>query len=646
MIRRIGKRKYNIFAFDLESHNDEESLKAKETCMWLGCLINEDSKINDEDIYFYSMDEFLNKIQELTKRKRNKQKTRLCNNLCIYIYNLSFEWSFILPVLLKRGFKYKNKINKDDEFVFNSVSTKSVSSVWQAELKFDKNNGFILFKDLAKMFGGGLGKVAKSFNLETQKGEIDYRLNRLHGHIVTNEEKEYVFKDTRIIVDILLKLDEEDDKDFFKTMSMASYSMIKLLEYGYKNTYKKLKEYRKDYPTPPHEETQFLRNSVSGGLTFVNPIWQYKEIKEKICHVDAHSMHPSSAYLNRFPFGKGEYHQGQPTNFGTKINCCHVRISYYGVKLHSIIKLIGIDFIDNFELWIWDFEIPTMKKCYENLEIEYIDYYSYSYKYLSWRKFYKAYFDKRIEAKKRNDSYNYLRNKLIINSSYGKSLEKGHINEYENFIDENGIIDSKIIQKTKNDKQTDEQFIIQCENSKYTALEYGSCIPAYSRVSLIEHALKIGYENVIYVDTDSIFFIWNDKTKKAFYDNFNLNNELGGWAIEEFLNEGMFTAPKRYKTLNEDNQAIFKIGGFNLLDLKTKIAKERGQNVEQMTKDEISKVIVPYEEVNIISSKWKVQRAFRCKGGTLIDFQEKELDVNKKYLAIYNKNAKIKESSD
>ena len=53
---------------------------------------------------------------------------------------------------------------------------------------------------------------------------------------------------------------------------------------------------------------------------------------------------------------------------------------------------------------------------------------------------------------------------------------------------------------------------------------------------------------------------------------------------------------------------------------------------------------IPFDEVNIISSEWLVQRAYRVRGGTLIEFQNKKMDVQKKYSDIYHKNAKIKES--
>ena len=260
MIYRLGRKKFSIYAMDIESHNDEESIQKRETSMWLGCFINEESKMEDEKSYFYNMDEFIDKLDKLSSKKRKSSKmNRPCNNVAVYIYNLSFEWSFLLPVLLQHGFQFKAEIEKEDEYVFNSISTKSVSSVWQVQIKFAKNSGTVLLRDLSKLFGGGLANVAKAFNLPTQKGEIDYRLNRLHGHVVTQQEKEYCFKDTRIIIDVLLKEIALDDKDFFKAVSMASYSMLKLLKYGFPRTTRPYLSYRKLYPQLGKEENVFAR---------------------------------------------------------------------------------------------------------------------------------------------------------------------------------------------------------------------------------------------------------------------------------------------------------------------------------------------------------------------------------------------------
>ena len=120
----INRKKWDIWAFDLESHNDDESIKNGKTSMWLGCLLNDKSTVEDENSYLYTMDEFLDRIELLSRKVNKKSSTKKTGNMMIYIYNLSFEWSFIFPELLKRGFKFGNEGKYE-----NSVSTKSVSSV-------------------------------------------------------------------------------------------------------------------------------------------------------------------------------------------------------------------------------------------------------------------------------------------------------------------------------------------------------------------------------------------------------------------------------------------------------------------------------------------------------------------------------------
>lgn len=622
MIHRINRKKYQIFAFDVESHNDEESIAKRETSIWLGALIDENSKDEDDSSYVYTIEEFLKRLEDLTTQKQNKNKTKLCKNLAIYIYNLSFEWSFILPVLLKQGFQFKEKITDDDEFVYNTVSTKSVSSVWHVNLKFGKKCGEIIFRDLAKIFGGGLGKVAKAFGLPTQKGEIDYKLNRLKyydeydfphyfgdpgepiRYTPTKEEKIYCFKDTRIIIDILLKV--YDDKEFWNIDSMASYSMKKMIKESYPRTAKPYERYRKEYPELGEDETKFLRNATSGGITYATSRFQFKEINEDILHIDMHQAHPTSLYQNLFPYGYGKYGVGKPNNF-CRINCCHIRISYSDVKLHSIIKLIGIDFIDDFELWVWDFEIPTMMKCYVNLEIEYIDYYAYDCKTPPFKKYVHGNYTKRLEAKKRKDDFYILYYKLLNNSAYGKFLEKPHNDIYANYIREDNIIDSIVTEKE--DKAI---------NARYTYLGVGATIPAYTRVRLVETALLFGWENVVYFDTDSIFIKMADDTMKI-WNSIDQIDHLGGWGLEEIIKKAQFTAPKRYKYTFIDEESgeektVVKMAGINGLN------------------------DVSYDEINIVSSKWQVRRAFRCKGGTVIDLQQKEVAVQEKYKDIYLKN--------
>lgn len=622
MIQRLGRRKYKVYGMDIESHNDPESIEKGETSCWLGCFLDENSTLEDSRSFFYSIGEFLDRVEEESTQHWKKNKGRECKNVAIYIYNLSFEWSFILPVLLERGFTFSETIEDESEYCFNSVSTKSCSSVWQIQMKFGRKCGRVLFRDLSKIYGGGLGKVAESFGLETQKGEIDYRLNRLHGHIVTDEEREYCFKDTRIIVEVLLKMQEKGDRDFWSSSSMATYSMKKLVKEGWSRSAKPYAEYRKNYPILDAEETEFLRKGVGGGITYAPASWQFKKIDTKIGHIDKHQMHPSSAYYNLFPYGKGEYFKGKPLM--GKICCCRIIISYDDVILHSVISLIGLPFVCDREITVWDFEIPTMRKCYVNLKVRYIDGYAYKMRSLPWRRYYAHNYINRLKAKHEGDAFNILYFKLLNNSSYGKHLEKPHNSILENFVRPDGVIDSKIEMKPPEEWKT---------TAKYTYIPVGSCIPAYSRVDLIETAFRIDPtgKKIVYFDTDSIFFLWDEETSKA-WDTLDHRDFLGGWGWEEMIDRAQFSAPKRYKT-ETDGRLTVKAGGVNFK-----------QWLGETDYSDISEV--PFEEINIISSKWKVQRAYRVRGGTLIEFQEKDMTVQKKYKEIYERNTGGKDDGD
>lgn len=329
MKRRIGKKNWMVFAFDIESHNDIESIIKNETSMWLGCIIDEISSPNDEKSYVYSMDEFISWLDH-NSSKPIIRGSRPCNNLLIYIYNLSFEISFILPKLLELGFEWQPIIKANDEKCFNSISTKTCSSVWEFNLKIGRKSGLICFRDMAKIFSGGLGKVAAAFKLPTQKGEIDYRKPRLrkkkesmlfekyvleHPEVYehkgeethkmicetvgipvdpkykykpTKAEKLYCFKDTKILMDILERLNQEDDKTFFSVISMASYSMRKLIEFGYRRELKPYTAYREGYPELSAKENAFLRKGVEGGLCYATRKYQFVDIKQPILHIDAH----------------------------------------------------------------------------------------------------------------------------------------------------------------------------------------------------------------------------------------------------------------------------------------------------------------------------------------------------------------------
>lgn len=650
MLVQFGHKKYSVYAMDFETHNDDETIKKGETSIWLGYLINENSKWNDRNSYYYTIDDLLVKLNNLTSNeKKNRQ------NLLVYVWNLSFEWSFLLPVLIQKGYKFKRDIKDNDSFCYNSISTQSVSSVWSITLKMKKSKGFIVFRDLQKLFNGSLRNVAASFGLPTQKGDIDYTLNRLHDYVVTDEEKIYCYKDCRIVMDILEKM--KDDKVFWRNSSSSGFAVNKMItEFGYPKAWKPMERFRQDYPLPSRQENDFLRKTYAGGICYACPDYQFKVLNKKILHIDMHNAHPSMAYKHRFPYGKGEYFTGAPKYDRSYMCALHVRVSYWDVKVHCIIKLIGLEETTDMELWIWDFELELMKKCYVGLTYTYLDGYAYKTKNLPWKNFYMYNYNMRKEAKNRYKNgdksalFDIMYYKLLNNSSYGKLCERPHNEYYINKIDDKGIITSDVEELPE-----DEMMIA----AKYTALQVGSAIPARTREWLINTALELSptAEDIVYFDTDSIFIVATEEVMER-WKHIPQEDNLCNWGFEEMIERAQFTAPKRYKTLS-DGKLNVKMAGINFqkdytyisVDFPFKLIDNYIMATEEPVPRTESYLVYPeninsiryeayleyeFDSVNLINQKYTIKRSYRCKGGTIIATQEKIIDVQDKYKPIYD----------
>ena len=627
MIKKVGKETYNVYAMDFETHADTETIEAfkkgleVDTGVWLWYLINEKDDYLD-NCYGYTLEGFFNRLMKLAQKEKHTHKN---NNVLVYDYNLAFEWSFIRFWLGEKGFEYREKFSSGDKFCYNLVCTPSQSRVWEINICFDYDNfGIVKMRDLNLILNcGSLSKVAKAFGLKTQKGEIDYTKNRRDiNYVVTDEEKFYCYKDVKIIMDILTSDKIINDKEFWKSLSSSTYSCMKAINFAYSKYYKPYQQYRKNYPELGAKEFNFVHNSVGGGITYCVPRYQFRDIVkgdivngqlcEGILHIDMKQAHPSQMATKYFPRGNGKYLQFAKNTYlkndfngeliPNKIACIHCYVSYTSVKLHSVIPLIGLDYyVYKHELTLWDFEIATMFKAYNNLEIELIDCYYYNKSKLPFADYFKENFKNREIAKDNNDEYHKAYYKLLSNGVYGKLLEGGHNHI---IIPDLGSVTGEYAKIIINEE--DKRYKIQ---GKYSALYVGSCVSAYTRCWLIETALKFDYRNILYFDTDSIFMLYNETTKEE-YKNLPMERNLYNWGLEEISEKAQFTAPKRYKLKVDSGNTVIKSSGFNISG--------------------------DYETTDIINNKIEVLQHFRVKGGTLLVPKEKEIKVQEKYKMIFD----------
>lgn len=205
------------------------------------------------------------------------------NNSTFYFHNLKFDGEFIIYWLLNNGYKYiKDKREREDK-TFTCLISK-MGQFFSIEVYFkvyNKKVQKVTFLDSLKILNMSVDRIAKTFNLEISKLKIDYNKPRELGHILTQEETEYIKNDVKIVAKALKILFAEN----LTKMTQASNAL-----HDYKNiiTDDKFRHY---FPVLDNTIDTSIRASYKGGFTYLNPIYKNKDVKTGIV-LDVNSLYP------------------------------------------------------------------------------------------------------------------------------------------------------------------------------------------------------------------------------------------------------------------------------------------------------------------------------------------------------------------
>ena len=166
--------------------------------------------------------------------------------------------------------------------------------------KKHKNVKKITFFDSLKIIPFSVDEVAKSFNLPLSKLKIDYKKERPKGHILTDEEKEYIKHDVLIIAKALKVLFDEN----LKKMTQGSNALSDFKEILTKS---KFLHY---FPPLDYEIDHDLRQAYKGGFTYLNPLYKEQDVEDGTV-LDVNSLYPSVMYEKLLPFGDPVFFNGE-----------------------------------------------------------------------------------------------------------------------------------------------------------------------------------------------------------------------------------------------------------------------------------------------------------------------------------------------
>ena len=346
------------------------------------------------------------------------------NNSKFWFHNLKFDGEFIIYYLIKNGFKYIKSKKEADNKTFTTLIS-DLGMFYEITVYFSKKGKRVCkvtFLDSLKILPFSVDQIAKSFNLEISKLELDYKKEREVGHSLTKEEQDYIKNDVKIVAKALQVV-------FSENLQKMTIGANALDDYRRILTDKKFRHY---YPNLENFVDEDIRKAYKGGFTYLNPIYKEKDIGAGVV-LDVNSLYPSVMYEKELPFGDGVFFEGKYKEdkvYSLYIQMITCRFSLKPNKIPTIqIKnhrfFYSNEYLTSSEgeiecLVLTSVDLKLFLEQYEVTDLEYIS----GWKFKAIKGLFTEYIDKWIKVKNEatisgNKGQRTLA-KLMLNSLYGK----------------------------------------------------------------------------------------------------------------------------------------------------------------------------------------------------------------------------------
>lgn len=475
----------------------------------------------------------------------------LQKNSTFYFHNLKFDGEFIIYYLLKNGFKH---VVKKEDIKDNTFTTliSDMGQFYQITVYFTKGNKKVhkvTFIDSLKIIPFSVDTIAKTFNLPISKLKIDYNEPREIGHILTEEENEYIKNDVLIVAKALKTLFDEN----LTYMTEGSNAL-----HDFKSMITKSK-YNHLFPTLDYKLDEDLRKSYKGGFTYLNPIYKEKDV-ENVTILDVNSLYPSVMYEKSLPFGEpiffdGQYKEDKVYNLYVQMITCSFEIKegkIPTIQIKNSMSFMANEYLESSNneivcLVLTNIDLKLFFEQYNVYDLEFVC----GWKFKSVKGIFTEYIDKwitrKIEATKTGNKGQRTLAKLMLNSLYGKFATSLDVQSKIPFLSEDDVVHYELSEEEQKDG---------------LYLPIASFITAYAREKTIRTSQaiktysleKYGQDMYIYSDTDSIHTMLPIEELKAFCDIDDVR--LGAWKNEGFAKRAKFIRQKCYLEEIDENIEI------------------------------------------------------------------------------------------
>lgn len=490
-----------------------------------------------------SMEQFIDKIDNMEYSTR------------IYFHNLKFDGSFIVDYMLKNGYDMLNVETKQlKKFKFNILVTE-FGQFFKLTYR-NKNGKFIEIIDSLKVLQMSVEKLAKDFKLEILKGIIDYQKARPDGYVPSQKEIDYVKNDTEIVAQCLQKfLALGHDKLTLSSCAFAEYKEI----IGAKKYNAWFGEWSRNADLTYDIE---IRKAYRGGFCQCNNDYISKTIKSPVWYNDVNSLYPYIMKVSYLPYGlpvefEGEYNIDLDYPYfiqKIKVNMC---LKENGIpcilnKSKGINCKYIIDTQDEtgslVNLSLTNFDLELLYKNYDIFELKFLGGYKFKVRNDMFIDYVNKFYLMKQEATTNANASLRAIAKLFLNSLYGKFGQNPVRARKLPFIDSERKVKFYKTEKTI--------------AKKFNYLPVAVFITSLARYKILNDIEKLGKNNWLYTDTDSILSL------KPLDSELLDNEELGKYKVEQIFKKCRVLGPKTYWGESTSNEITAKACGCNKKALK------------------------------------------------------------------------------
>ena len=445
------------------------------------------------------------------------------NNKTLYFHNLAFDGEFIIDALYRRGFRYcyTGRLKSHE---FDTLITDD--GIFYA-LKAKRNKVHISIYDSLKIVPLSVSEIPKAFGLEYTKGEIDYKQYREEGHIITDEELDYIKRDV-IIVGKTLRI--------FRDMGLKKMTQSSNALQFYKAMMgDKFKYFFPDIGTAD----SFIRRAYKGGWTYLVESYAGMDIKEG-CVFDANSLYPAMMYYKPMPYGEPIYFDGKYADDDVHPLYVQGIICEFELKpgklptiqLKNNYRFSATEYLkssngEEVYLCLTNIDLDLFFECYDVTVYEWCG----GYKFRSTTELFKEYIDywmsKKIDSKKSGNKGMYTISKYFLNKLYGKFGTNPRGRKKYPIYDE----EEDRVKYIKGEE----------EGIKALYLPIAVFVTSWGRDTTIRAALSCG-DRFIYADTDSLHLLGRGIPDGLAVDD----SALGQWKMESIFDKARFLHAKCY----------------------------------------------------------------------------------------------------